>query len=119
MKDRSPYDWMRVGEDTLDEVVADLLEMYDGEVILLSGRDSICRDITEHWLINNNVEYSELFMRPEGSMEKDNIVKRKLYEDHIKGKYNIDFVLDDRNQVVKMWRDELGLKVLQVEDGDF
>ena len=35
-----------------------------------------------------------------------------------KDKYNIKYVIDDRNQVVKMWR-ELGLTVLQVADGNF
>lgn len=120
MTGRSPYDWARVGEDTLDETIAKVLDMYDGDdIILLSGRDSVCRPETEEWLEKNGVEYDELYMRPEGNTEKDNLVKRKLYEDHIQGKYNVDFVLDDRNQVVKMWRDELGLKVLQVQDGDF
>lgn len=120
MKDRSPYDWSKVGEDTIEDVVADLIDSYTGDAVLLvSGRDSVCRDITIKWLEDHNVEYDELFMRPEGNTEKDTIIKRKLYEDHIKGKYNIDFVLDDRNSVVRMWRDELGLKVLQVAPGDF
>lgn len=120
MKDRSPYDWSKVGSDTIEDVVADLIDNYTGdEVLLVSGRDSVCRDITIKWLEDHNVEYDELLMRPEGNTEKDTIVKRKLYEDHIKGKYNVDFVLDDRNSVVRMWRDELGLKVLQVADGDF
>ena len=32
--------------------------------------------------------------------------------------YDVEFVLDDRDRVVKMWRDR-GLKVLQVAEGDF
>ena len=36
----------------------------------------------------------------------------------IKDKYQVDYVLDDRNQVVEMWR-SLGLTCLQVADGDF
>ena len=57
-------------------------------------------------------------MRPEGNNEKDSIIKKRIYEDHIKGKFNVEFVLDDRNQVVEMWR-ELGLTCLQVAEGDF
>jgi hypothetical protein len=49
---------------------------------------------------------------------KDAIMKEELYRQHIEGKYNIKFVLDDRQQVVDMWRG-LGLTVFQVDEGDF
>jgi len=57
-------------------------------------------------------------MRSQGDTRPDEIVKREIYEEHIKPLYNVDFVLDDRNKVVKMWR-SLGLKVLQVAEGNF
>lgn len=57
-------------------------------------------------------------MRPEGDIRKDSIVKREIFENYIRDYYNIQFVLDDRNQVVEMWR-SLGLKCLQVQEGDF
>lgn len=57
-------------------------------------------------------------MRPEGDIRKDSIVKREIFENYIRDYYNIQFVLDDRNQVVEMWR-SLGLKCLQVAEGDF
>jgi len=38
---------------------------------------------------------------------------------HIKGKYTIRFVIDDRDRVVQMWRRELGLPCFQVNYGDF
>jgi hypothetical protein len=44
--------------------------------------------------------------------------KEQLYRQHMEGKYNIKFVLDDRQQVVDMWRG-LGLTVFQVDEGDF
>lgn len=46
-------------------------------------------------------------------------MKRELYETFVEGKYNVRLVLDDRNQVVDMWRDELGLTCFQVAPGDF
>lgn len=125
MKDRSPFDWKRVGEDVLDITVRDILGAYhcndltdDVKIILLSGRDAVCRKETEDWCVANSVPYDRLLMRPENDQRKDSIVKREIYENEIKGKYNVLFVLDDRNQVVEMWRD-LGLKCLQVEYGDF
>jgi hypothetical protein len=58
-------------------------------------------------------------MRAENDGRKDSIVKKELFEQHIVGKYYIDLVIDDRNQVVEMWRKDLGLTCLQVDYGDF
>ena len=57
-------------------------------------------------------------MRMQGNNEKDSVIKRRMFDNHIRGKYYIEYVLDDRNQVVEMWR-SIGLICLQVADGDF
>jgi adenylate cyclase class IV len=57
-------------------------------------------------------------MRKTGDNRPDNIVKKEIFDSNIKNNYYIEFVLDDRNKVVKMWR-ELGLTCLQVADGNF
>lgn len=44
--------------------------------------------------------------------------KKKIYEDHIKGKYNVQFVLEDNYKCVKMWREQ-GLLCLQPNEGKF
>ncbi len=118
MKGRSPFDWNRVKEDTCNEVVKGLVNSYPETVIVFSGRDSVCKQDTIDWLKENEIKYTELFMREEGNVEKDSIVKRRLFEQNIRGKYFIEYVLDDRNQVVEMWRN-MGLTCLQVADGDF
>jgi hypothetical protein len=58
-------------------------------------------------------------MRAEKDNRKDSIIKRELFDKHIRDKYHVDFVLDDRDQVVRMWRRELGLTCLQVNYGNF
>lgn len=121
-KGRSPYDWMRVGEDKVDEVVRGLVNqqyLAGVKVIIMSGRDAVCREITEKWLDDNMISYNELFMRAKDDNRKDSIVKKELFDSFIKHNYNVKFVLDDRDQVVDMWRNELGLKVLQVAEGAF
>lgn len=120
MTDRSPYDWSRVYQDEVDPIIRKLLDTikYKYFIILTSGRDEICREETNKWLRENDVPYGMLLMRPEGDIRKDSIVKRELFEKYIRPYYNIEFVLDDRNQVVDMWR-SLGLKCLQVAEGDF
>ncbi len=118
---RSPYDWKRVGEDALDHIIQNILSIYcdaNYEIILLSGRDEVCRPETEEWLKKHIIGYDFLYMRPKGNNEKDSIIKERIYREHIEGKYNVLFVLDDRKQVVDMWR-SLGLKCLQVQPGDF
>lgn len=121
MNGRSPFDWSRVHEDTVNEPVAEIVRerwLAGCPVFAVSGRDGSCRDLTENWLRANDIPFDGLFMRAAGDMRKDSIVKMEIFEEHFKGKYNIKFILDDRNQVVRMWR-SLGLTCLQVADGDF
>lgn len=119
---RGPYDWHRVGEDIVDTHVAKILKLYQdsGEyvIILLSGRDSVCRPETTKWLQENNIYYDLLFMRPEKNQEKDSKIKRQIFEQLIRDHFAVDVIYDDRQQVVDMWR-SLGLKCLQVAPGYF
>jgi hypothetical protein len=125
MNGRGPFDWDRVGEDKVNEPVKAVVDAMnygyqeDLHIIIFSGRDSVCRPETHTWLVLNKIPFDDLFMRPEGNNEKDAIIKRRLFEAHVAGKYDVLFVLDDRNQVVDMWRKELGLTCLQVDYGDF
>lgn len=121
MAGRSPYDPTKYHEDKIDTAIRDMVNTYSNngyDIILCSGRDDTYRDVTVTWLISNGVNFDELFMRPGGDTRKDSIVKLELFEANIAGKYAIEFVLDDRDQVVEMWRAR-GLKVLQVAEGDF
>lgn len=128
MGDRGPFEWDKVGMDIVKLPIAEILTRF-GESrhpwqlgvkrILLSGRDGSCRPQTEQWLYDNEIKHEALFMREPNDNRKDSIVKREIYDREIRGKYNVLFVLDDRNQVVDMWRNELGLTCLQVAEGDF
>jgi predicted kinase len=95
-----------------------LPDEYKTKIMLFSGRNGESEPQTRQWLKDNNIEFDELHMREPKNFEKDDILKERLYETHIKGKYNVKFVLDDRDQVVKKWR-ELGLPCFQVYYGDF
>jgi predicted kinase len=115
---RSPYDATTCENDVLCEPVAAILQKQGEAVVFMSGREEKYRDQTERWLASHHVHHAGLFMRPTGDKRKDSVIKRELYDAHIRGKYNVLFVLDDRNQVVELWR-SLGLMCLQVADGDF
>lgn len=122
MNGRSPYDPTLYHTDSFDHIVAAVAESYATDMrswmIVMSGRDETHRAETEQWLAKHNFKYDMLYMRPAGDNRNDAIVKDELFEKHIAGKFNVDFVLDDRDRVVKMWRAK-GLKVLQVADGNF
>jgi len=123
MVDRGPFEWSKVGSDQPIEPIINLVHILSDfyPILFLSGRDEICRPQTEKWLEQNTYikSYSKLFMRPQGNNEKDSIIKRRIYDTKIKNVYDVKYVLDDRDQVVKMWREELGLTCLQVAYGNF
>ena len=87
-------------------------------LIILTGRDESCRNATMDWLTKYGIHPTKLLMRPEGSRLKGDEQKKLIYETKIKDKYNVDFVIDDSDKVVKMYRD-LGLTVLQPNEGKF
>ncbi len=118
---RGPFDWDKVGLDIIDVPMKNVLNSLarDGyKILLVSGRDGSCREHTENWLSDNGIQYDELYMRPAGDFRKDSLVKTEIWENYIKGKYNVVMVFDDRDQVVNTWRD-LRLKCAQVEPGQF
>ncbi|NUN64735.1 AAA family ATPase [Pseudanabaena biceps] len=116
--DRSPYDAAKCEIDQVNEPVRSILETSGKKVIFLSGRDDQFKPQTLAWLSKHNISFEELHMRKSGDVRKDSIVKKEMYEQFILDKWNVSFVLDDRDQVVRVWRD-LGLTCLQVDYGDF
>ncbi len=123
-----------------------ITQKYSEEkIVFFSGRKECCMGDTITWInkyifnyegtysLSNDCEirffnsatneekyHSEyqLFMRKDDDDRNDAITKRELFDEHIRGKFFVEFILDDRDRVVKMWR-ELGLSCLQVANGDF
>lgn len=125
MGKRSPFDWEKVHLDTPKQHVIQLvkgLRTANYQIIFMSGRDEICRTITMQWLTDHfgwQPEAYLLYMRPASDQRKDSLVKRELFDAHVRNRFYVEAVIDDRNQVVDMWRKELGLTCLQVDYGDF
>lgn len=121
---RSPYDYTKVGTDLPNPYVTEVfrfMQSFKGSrsnLIVVSGRDSVCREDTLTWLHEHGLFPDKLLMRAEGDSRKDSEIKMELFDKHIRGKYNVLGVFDDRNQVVDMWR-SLGLTCFQVDYGFF
>lgn len=128
---RGPYDASKCADDkvcaevrtVLDDFydcLADRRQGQDDKIIFVSGREEKYREPTVTFLQKYNYwpyQYA-LFMRATGDTRPDDIVKRELFDQHIKDKYYVEFVIDDRPRVVRMWR-KLGLFVFQVNDKEF
>ncbi len=116
---RNPYD-RDFSKDELNKPIADILERFGGDcrILTVSGRSDKFRNETAFWLDDCGIQCDALFMRKEGDKREDSEVKREIFDNEIRGKFYIEFVMDDRNRLVKMWRD-LGLTCLQVAEGDF
>ena len=108
--------------DGLKKDVAEIVDNYyfclGHSIIMCSGRPDEYRAVTTDWLSRHNVVHTKLLMRRRGDYRPDNLVKQIIWEHEIRPYYNVKFVLDDRDQVVKMFREQ-GLTVLQVEYGNF
>ena len=116
-------------KDSLNEPVALVLEMakeFCIQIIYLSGREDKYRNPTEKFLKKHDLDFDDvseewsypLFMRKTGDKRADDIIKWEIYQEHIEPNYDIQFILDDRQQVVDMWRSK-GLTCFQVADGKF
>ena len=118
---RNPYDDSLLYKDKVNYPLLEFISNFISthHIIIVSARMDSCRSETEEWLTFNNIPYSRLLMREAGDFRKDRIVKKEIYENHIKDLYYVSAWFDDRDQVVEMVRDELGLLCLQVYYGNF
>jgi len=93
-------------------------------IVIFSGRSKSTYRTTRQWLIQNDVPFDMLQMRPNDRDDgghwhfmKDSDLKQH-WLDTLINKDDVFAVFDDRNQVVDMWRKN-GLTTFQVADGDF
>jgi len=124
---RGPYEVEKLETDELNMAVAQLILFYQRNniaIVLMSGREEMTdndfdvRAATERWLRKNWISYEKLFMRSAGDKRGDFIVKYELFNKFIRDNYNPVVALDDRNQVVRIWR-QVGLPAWQVGYGNF
>lgn len=119
---RSPFDETRVHEDRPNHPVIHVvraMRLAGHRVVFLSGRTAGCYRETADWLRTHVIpDFDALHMRPVGDGRKDAVVKAELFDEHVRDNYDVTCVLDDRSQVVDMWR-AMGLTVLQVAEGNF
>ena len=105
------------------------------KIVIFSGRNDRGFDATVQWLNDFKVPFDLLVMRPDKFKDKswpiadgtpatpdmrfmpDEILKKVMLDNFVDIN-DVFLVVDDRDKVVKMWRD-LGLNTFQVAPGDF
>ena len=124
--------------DTPNEPVIKMAQMFNDygyKVVIFSGRNDRGFFATKDWLKINNVPFDLLVMRPDKFKDSswpiadgnpatpdmrfmpDEILKKAMLDTFVDIN-DVFLVVDDRDKVVKMWRD-LGLNTFQVAPGDF
>ena len=124
--------------DAPNEPVIKMAQLFknDGyKIVIFSGRNDRGFFATRDWLKKHNVPFDLLVMRPDKFQSKqwpfvhgipatpdmrfmsDEILKKAMLDTFVDIN-DVFLVVDDRDKVVKMWRD-LGLNTFQVAPGDF
>lgn len=129
-KDWEGFYW-NLSEDKPKQDIIDLIKtlIFDSEadeyttypIIFVTWRSEKYLAATLDWIYKNILWYKIaffLFMRKDWDFRQDYEIKKEIYDNEIKDKYDVKYVFEDRDQVVKMYR-ELWLTVLQVANWDF
>lgn len=129
MVGRSPYDLEKCGTDIINPMVVELSKMFDKQgyqIIVVSGRESGTKEepmkyyyMTRKWVEDlAGVPLVMQCQREQGDSRSDMIVKEEIFWDKIAPHFDVKLAVDDRAQVVEMWR-RIGVECWQVDHGDF
>jgi len=101
--------------------MAKTLKNAGNRIVIFSGRSKATKEVTKDWLNQHGVPFDVIKMRPTGNgfqFMPDDSLKKKWLEDLFPNTDDILCVFDDRDKVVKMWR-ENGITCFQVALGNF
>lgn len=124
---QEPKDWDAFYRDIFDDkpipemvLLVKALSMHY-RIVFCSGRREQCREKTMNWMYKHFYSWfssDDVLLRKDGDLRSDTVVKPELL---VKAGINfedIEFILEDRKCMVDKWR-ELGIRCLQVDEGDF
>lgn len=107
-------------------------------IFFITGRKEFSRELTEKWLGNGYYTFYEpmcfsdclascqdpisyflgnrytLFMRPNNDHRKAVVLKKEIYDNHIKGEYDVVACFDDDLEICEMYKNE-GLLVFEIK----
>lgn len=84
----------------------------DYAIIIVTARPEQYSTVTDIWLGEHDIMFDRVYMRKENDHRPDQIVKAEILEQILADGYEPWLVIDDRPQVVEMWR-SFGITTLQ------
>lgn len=115
---RNPYDASNCDKDTPNEHVVELCKLHHTnghKIFFFSGREDKHKDMTKAWLDKYFGQSYELYMRESGNKEDDRLLKERLFNTHVKGKFYCRAWVDDRLRVCEFVHNA-GLPLFRVSD---
>ena len=106
-----------MGDDTVVKPVASMLRSLSGvSKLILTARPVSYSHITKEWLSKHDLlsHIQGLYTRPDEQRRIPDYLYKQSMIDVIRKEYNILLVIDDRDRVVDMWR-ENGIYCLQAK----
>lgn len=110
--------------DTVNNVITYLIDSEDAwvpfaeHILFVSGRMEVGRAETVRWLTDKARQYHNdytLFMRKDKDTRSDVVIKTEIYNEHIRDKFDVRLALDDKPELVTLWR-SLGIPAWQVNE---
>ena len=119
-------DWRRfneaMGADTPNAAIVSLYKtLWDSghyKIEVVTGRNERFRAVTENWFSWNEIPFATITMRPDNDFRPDNELKQDILNGLLAKGHDIAFAVDDRQQVVDMWRSN-GITCMQCDVGNF
>lgn len=121
--EKTPKDWNNFFADCesdkpIEHMVRLCRALLDQtSIVFVSGRSDQVRQETERWLASHDL-YGSVYMRTAGDYKPDDLLKIELLAAMRADGWEPIMAFDDRNRVVKAWRDA-GIPCAQVVDGDY
>lgn len=119
---RNVYDASECDRDPVVEHVKMIVKAHiavGDTPLFVTGRDEEFREKTEIFLKALGFPTDNLYMRPHRDKRKDTVVKKEIFNGQLVEQFNVMYCIDDRPSVCRMYRYDLGLPVLQVNDREF
>ncbi len=123
---RNPFDPSESDQDLPNQQLTTMLLILQGlrdthsskkvTPIFITMRSYEVYPLLENYLDQLGLDTNRIYMREPQDRRHSPVIKKEIYEKHIKGKYNILGVFEDDAEVIHMWRKECKLFCLQVND---
>jgi FMN phosphatase YigB (HAD superfamily) len=99
--------------DIVFQTMNSLYFQHNYNIILITGRKEYSRQLTIDWIDKNScingfdgIADYQLFMRRDKDHRKAEILKKEIYDNHIKDKYEVVAVFEDDPKICDMYKKE-------------